>query len=367
MGTLHIGEEVSLFGLPTSEFNGKCGWIVSDMQNKAYDVWFGEARCKPIAVLSEYLTPTQRMGFHPELLNIKFWLRTGAKPAMTAKEIKQAFADNFERPLQALLTRLTAPANFQKKALQMPALVKNGIYALLEDFMKWKMTIQSDFFHSVCKDNTRKKGTGIALVKFLTSLRAFRKAIAGAVVSPYMMADDWGLAAPTSIDPDPGLVALQNAVSQGNSRCVIVLSCGLEAPEIGDIFENTKCVDFDAPRVSWVDRELLRLENRFAQDPSRAAALHEMEETCIQLAQESETCAICPLQGPGWGLKRCSACSVTAYCGKAHQRENWHAHREYCQGLKAKRLRTILLRKIVRAANAFSHSPLAPSPAQSYT
>ena len=64
MSMLRVGEEVSLFGLSQTEYNSKCGWIVSSLDYRGRNgVWLGDPSQKPISIRSEHMTAVEAAPF----------------------------------------------------------------------------------------------------------------------------------------------------------------------------------------------------------------------------------------------------------------------------------------------------------------
>jgi hypothetical protein len=81
-----------------------------------------------------------------------------------------------------------------------------------------------------------------------------------------------------------------------------------------------------------------------------AAAAHDRAPcavtSCERCAVRRERCSLCALpscgvrsraqHGPAAAeLQKCSACLRAAYCGAAHQREHWPAHKGACRAARA--------------------------------
>ena len=187
MSLLHVGEEVSLFGLSQAEYNSKRGWIVSSLDRGRHGVWLGDPSKKPISIRSECLAAFESVPFEMFKTDISGWLDgDGSPPAgLSSAEIKRAFADNLERPLRALLGRLANPVIFPTEALQMPGFLLGRLYALIKAWSKWTMDgisrereSEYDFYGRMIDDFMRNHPGDIPVIVFqYTSLRELRKEI----------------------------------------------------------------------------------------------------------------------------------------------------------------------------------------------
>jgi hypothetical protein len=171
--TLRVGEEVELSGLQAAvEHNGKRGWIVRALIAGRYGVWLGDPQAKPISVRSECATAVSCTPFDPLLFK--------AEQLMTAKQAKRAFSDNIERPLAALLGRLSNPANFRTEALQMPRFVADILNWLVEQYVEEYTTFPNS--KHIVVDQTDKfkllhPGEEPVIVFWFENLREFRKTL----------------------------------------------------------------------------------------------------------------------------------------------------------------------------------------------
>jgi hypothetical protein len=97
-----------------------------------------------------------------------------------------------------------------------------------------------------------------------------------------------------------------------------------------------------------IDPELLRHHGRVLSLLEAAAQRHDASacahDGCKRCAAARECGRMCALpgcgarkrgDGSGKGLLRCGACRRVAFCGAAHQREDWERHKTECAALRA--------------------------------
>jgi hypothetical protein len=379
--TLRVGEEVELLGLQAVEHNGKRGWIVRALMGGRYGVWLGDPQAKPISVRSECATAVSRTPLDP--------LLSKAVQLSTAKQIKRALNDNIERPLAALLGRLSNPANFPTEALQMPRFVVDIIKWLVEQCMQeYTYSFTSTFnFNNMKVDGIDKfkllyPGEEPVIAFRFDNLREFRKAMvaslpgdadalpfSGNIMSILPLSGVIKHFSDVSFACHVGVLRSISSLRQLPAAAGRNLIGALTVLRLDDfattaLTDTFLCTDiFDADGAdpdTVLSRQLRRLVEA-SWTPARESAVREFNELIRRLDQLGLTfdkcrdfCQVChlsayPLRKPELPLEKCAGCRMVWYCGKDHQREHWTVHKPHCKELCGYRARKKELISIINA------------------
>lgn len=277
--------------------------------------------------------------------------------------MRQAFSDNLERPLAALLKRLAAPSMFEPAALQFPAFVFEQIIALLEGCMDhFRKDIaeteyaQTAYAQAMQEARAKHPAEDLVISLFFTSLREFRKYLARICdvdahvyhLKPSILPLDVVL--DTLKDPGFGcqrqtLLKVPSMGSYGVGLLIMVKLDDFTATPLTDTFAATACTDLEALFHVYRATTPAYLFNVLSHSGEELdAARRELEELSRNpLLKDHEdarlACAVClkadaPLNRAA-RLQLCAGCGAVAYCGKEHQREHWRTtHKAQCKALK---------------------------------
>ena len=377
MFMLRVGEEVSLFGLSQTEYNSKCGWIVSSLDHRGRNgVWLGDPSQKPISIRSEHMTAVEAAPFDLVTSSLSGHVDSDDRPQtkLSSAEIKRAFADNLERPLRALLGRLSNPANFPSEALQIPGFIMDRLTALFEAWRKWVVAGISrectyDQYGSAIDNFARERPGEMPVIFFnYSSFRELRKQILRFVAN-----DAVGDCGVLQFNSTP-LSAIFGWLDDGSSfreqlDCLKLLHglCPRSAEELtssdhrrpvgvalvlkldefvqtalADTFVETQVtVDLNQFRRTVKHNPWMRMAAENLATPARVDALRELNSASFEDQARLYTasrCALCdvshPLQSSGIKLKVCARCNVAEYCCKEHQKEHWQIHKQHCRNLR---------------------------------